>query len=122
MRNRTEGRKDGRTVGVTVLLLLCATQLRAQILDSIPAASDTIPPQDTVDETGRFLKAQEQALVQVPVLPYVGTSGPRAALSRIVLNRDSIDWAINESLGDLLMRVPGVYLWRGGWIGRPEYP
>jgi hypothetical protein len=20
------------------------------------------------------------------------------------------------------MRVPGVYLWRGGWIGRPEYP
>ncbi|HEV8125944.1 MAG TPA: TonB-dependent receptor [Gemmatimonadales bacterium] len=95
---------------------------RAQILDSIPAAGDTLPPQDTVDETGQFLKAQEQSLVRVPVLPYIGVDGPRAPLSRIVFNRDSIDWAINETLGDLLMRVPGVYLWRGGWIGRPEYP
>jgi hypothetical protein len=48
--------------------------------------------------------------------------GPRAPLARIVLSRDSIEWAINQTLGDLLMRVPGVFLWRGGWLGRPEYP
>jgi hypothetical protein len=99
--------------------MLLAVPLRAQILDTIPA--DTLA-RDTVDETARFLEAQQAALVPQPVLPRIGVDGPRAPLSRIVLNRDSIDWAINETLGDLLMRVPGVYLWRGGWVGRPEYP
>ena len=25
-----------------------------------------------------------------------------------------------QTVGDLLTQVPGVYLWRGGFIGRPE--
>ena len=92
---------------------------RAQIIDTLP--SDTLPS-DTVDQTARFLEAQKNSSVPMSVMPYVGVEGPRAPLARIVLTRDSIEWAINETLGDLLMRVPGVFLWRGGWLGRPEYP
>jgi hypothetical protein len=43
-------------------------------------------------------------------------------MSRIVLTRDSIEWAMAETVSDLLTRVPGLYLWRGGWLGRTEYP
>ncbi|MEO8201487.1 MAG: Plug domain-containing protein [Gemmatimonadota bacterium] len=115
--------KFGCTVARVALAgLLIATTGRpacAQILDTLP--SDTLPS-DTVDETARFLDAQKNNTVPMSVLPYIGLDGPRAPLSRIVLTRDSIDWAINETLGDLLQRVPGVFVWRGGWLGRPEYP
>lgn len=102
-----------------LLIAVLAAPLHAQILDTLP--SDSLPA-DTVDETARFLDAQKNSAVPMSVLPYLRVDGPRAPLSRIVLTRDSIDWAINETLADLLQRVPGVYLWRGGWIGRPEYP
>ena len=45
---------------------------------------------------------------------------PRPALTRIVFTRDSIEWGHAATLGDLLTQVPGVFLWRGGYIGRPE--
>lgn len=112
--------RPGRwSLPLVLLLLLPGHRLAAQILDTIPG--DTLPA-DTVDETARFLEAQRQSQVPMPVLPYLGVAGPRAPLSRIVLSRDSIDWSIAETLGDLLVRVPGVFLWRGGWFGRPEYP
>ena len=47
-------------------------------------------------------------------------AGPRPALTRIVFTRDSIEWGHAATVGDLLTQVPGVYLWRGGFIGRPE--
>jgi hypothetical protein len=50
----------------------------------------------------------------------LGVEGPRPALSRIVFTRDSIEWGHAATVGDLLTQVPGVYLWRGGYIGRPE--
>jgi len=100
-----------------LLLAVLASPVRAQIIDTLPG--DTTAA-DTVDETARFLEAQRNASIPMNVLPYIGVAGPRAPLSRIVISRDSIDWAINETLGDLLMRVPGVFLWRGGYIGRPE--
>jgi hypothetical protein len=46
--------------------------------------------------------------------------GPRPPLTRIVFTRDSIEWGHAATVGDLLTQVPGVYLWRGGYIGRPE--
>jgi hypothetical protein len=93
--------------------------VRAQIIDTLPR--DTLAA-DTVDETARFLEAMSDTAAPMNVLPYIGVDGPRAPLSRIVLSRDSIDWAIHQTLGDLLQRAPGVFLWRGGWLGRPEYP
>jgi hypothetical protein len=75
---------------------------------------------DTVNTTERYLKEQEQAAVRAPVLPQLGVEGPRPPLTRIVFTRDSIEWGHASTVGDLLTQVPGVYLWRGGFIGRPE--
>jgi TonB-dependent receptor-like protein len=92
--------------------------LAAQILD------DTLAPdslaEDTVDYTARFLEAQQQVGVRAPVLPLLEPPGPRPALTRTVFTRDSIEWGHAVTVGDLLSQIPGVYLWRGGFIGRPE--
>lgn len=90
----------------------------AQILD------DTLAPdslaEDTVDYTARFLEAQGQVALRVPVLAPLEPPGPRPALTRAVFTRDSIEWGHAVTVGDLLSQVPGVFLWRGGFIGRPE--
>lgn len=105
--------------GGVALLLLAAGPAAAQVpFDSLP---DSLPV-DTVNTTEKYLAAQAANLIRLPVLPYPGVEGPRPTSSRIVLERDSIEWSIAETLGDLLQRVPGVYLWRGGWFGRVEYP
>jgi len=96
-----------------------ASGLSAQIPDSLPRDS---VPQDTVDQTARFLEARALEAEDVGVFPLVGSEGVRSPGSRIVFTRDSIDWANAQTLGDLLAQVPGVFLWRGGWIGRPELP
>jgi hypothetical protein len=92
--------------------------LSAQTLDDT-LYSDSLD-QDTVDYTARFLEAQEQVGVRVPTMPVPGQAGPRPALTRIVFDRDSIEWGHASTVGDLLLQVPGVYLWRGGFVGRPE--
>ncbi|MFI5235158.1 MAG: TonB-dependent receptor [Gemmatimonadales bacterium] len=73
------------------------------------------------DQTQKLLDAQALELVRVPVAPHLGERGPAPPLTRIILDRDSIDWHNAETLGDLLQAQPGVYLWRSGWIGHPEY-
>ncbi len=108
--------------GLALALLagLLVAPLAAQIpYDSLPA--DTLV-KDTVNTTERYLKEQAANAVFLPVLPRVGVDGPRAEMSRVVFTRDSIDWAMAETVSDLLQRVPGTYLWRGGWLGRTEYP
>ena len=91
---------------------------RAQTLD------DTLAPdslaEDTVDYTARFLEAQQQVGVRTAVLPRLEPPGPRPALTRTVFSRDSIEWGHAATVGDLLTQIPGVFLWRGGFIGRPE--
>jgi len=75
---------------------------------------------DTFNTTERYLREQAQGNVKVPVLPLLGVEGPRPPLTRMVFTRDSIEWGHAATVGDLLTQVPGVYLWRGGYIGRPE--
>ncbi len=108
-----------RSAALLTLLLAGAGPLSAQVPDTLPPDSLRA---DAVDETARFLAAQEQAVVRVPVMPRLALDGPLPPMSRTVLGRDSLEWATAETLGDLLQRVPGVFLWRGGWIGRPESP
>ena len=110
----------GRLAGLMVLFTvhLLPFTLSAQTLDDT-LYTDSLA-QDTVDYTARFLEAQEQVGVRVPVMPAAGQSGPRPALTRIVFNRDSIEWGHASTVSDLLLQVPGVYLWRGGFLGRPE--
>ena len=100
------------------LSLVPGSRARAQILDDT-LVSDSLA-EDTVDYTARFLKAQEQVGQRVPVLPRLVPPGPRPALTRTVFTRDSIEWGHAATVGDLLSQVPGVFLWRGGFIGRPE--
>jgi hypothetical protein len=75
---------------------------------------------DTVNTTERYLREQALGNVRVPELPPLGVEGPRPPLTRIVFTRDSIEWGHAATVGDLLAQVPGVFLWRGGYIGRPE--
>jgi len=108
----------------TFHLLLALTCLTADLQAQVPL--DSLPPDslltDTINTTEKYLKAQANNAILLPVLPLVGEAGPLPPSSRIVLGRDSLDWALAETVGDLLQRVPGVYLWRGGWLGRTEYP
>lgn len=101
-----------------MLLSVLPAAARAQVLDDTLGA-DTLAT-DTVDYTARYLRAQEQEEVRVPVLPALTPAGPRPALTRLVFTRDSIEWMSGATVGDLLAQVPGVYLWRGGYTGRPE--
>ncbi|MDQ3224235.1 MAG: TonB-dependent receptor plug domain-containing protein, partial [Gemmatimonadota bacterium] len=93
--------------------------VRAQIAADDTTTIDTLAA-DTVSTTERFLREQPQVNVRVSVLPMLGIEGPRPPFTRIVFTRDSIEWGHAATVGDLLTRVPGVYLWRGGYIGRPE--
>ena len=95
------------------------TVLYAQIAADDTTTIDTLYS-DSVSTTERFLKEQLQVNVRVPVLPMLGVEGPRPPLTRIVFTRDSIEWGHAATVGDLLTQVPGVFLWRGGYIGRPE--
>ena len=107
-------------VALSLLTLppILGSPLRAQELE------DTLAPdslaQDTVDYTARYLEARQQEGARVPVLPLLEPPGPRPALTRMVFTRDSIEWGHAATVGDLLTQVPGVFLWRGGFIGRPE--
>lgn len=102
----------------TIHSLLLTPSLFGQIAadDSTTIESE----QDTVSTTERYLREQLQQNVRVPVLPLLDAEGPRPPLTRIVLTRDSIEWGHAATVGDLLTQVPGVFLWRGGYIGRPE--
>ncbi len=129
---RTEKREGGKGKGRTafpfplslfslwVLLLALPRALLAQI------PFDTLPPdtltKDTINTTEKYLEALKANAIRLPVLPLIGVAGPEPAMSRIVLGPDSLAWGLNETVGDVLQRVPGLYLWRGGWVGRTEYP
>ena len=104
----------------TAHYLLFTPFLPAQIAEEQQdTVSDTLET-DSVSVTERFLKEQLSVNIRVPVLPMLGIEGPRPALTRIVFTRDSIEWGHAGTVGDLLTQVPGVFLWRGGYIGRPE--
>jgi hypothetical protein len=108
-----------RLVLLLILGLVAAVRpAAAQVLDDTLATDSLLA--DTVDQTARYLRALEQEEVRVPVLPQLAPIGPRPALTRLVFTRDSIEWLSGATVGDLLAQVPGVYLWRGGYTGRPE--
>jgi hypothetical protein len=112
------------TFSVLPLTLFLPRGAAAQIIEeeedeSIAEDQDSLGT-DTVNTTERYLREQAQRNVRVPVLPLLGNEGARPALTRIVFTRDSIEWGHAATVGDLLTQVPGVYLWRGGYIGRPE--
>jgi TonB-dependent receptor-like protein len=97
-----------------------ATRLGAQVVDTTRA--DSLARADTTDYTALFLKSQQEAKRLIPVIPRIGASVLLPPRARFVIDRDSILWHGAETVSDLLTRVAGVYLLRGGWAGRPELP
>ena len=97
-----------------------ASRLGAQVVDTTRA--DSLARADTTDYTALFLKSQQEAKRLIPVIPRIGGSALLPPRTRWVIDRDSILWHGAETVSDLLTRVPGVYLLRGGWAGRPELP
>lgn len=87
-----------------------------------PPRTDTVPAVDTLDQTAEYLKALENTRRSVPIFPAMGTEGLLPPGARTVFIRDSLEWLNAETVGDLLATLPEVYLWRGGWIGRGEFP
>lgn len=90
------------------------------------------PPADSVvtdsaavadsSSTDRLLAVQGQQEVRVATMPRSVWGDLQPAGSRIVLTRDSIDWAPARTVSELIGASAPVYLWRGGWLARPELP
>jgi hypothetical protein len=77
---------------------------------------------DTTDSYTVIVRGREDAQTIVRTFPHSRSRTLLPPFARIVIPRDSIDYMNAETLGDLLATIPGVYLWRGGWTGRPELP
>ncbi len=72
--------------------------------------ADTVPPPDSLSPD--TFRAQ---------LPRLGAPpGPLPTPGRIVFDHDALWYSGALTLGELLERVPGVFLVRAGWYGRPE--
>jgi hypothetical protein len=124
---RTGGRADGRTVRLIlkplVALALCLpAALAAQVPDSVRADTTQRAPADTSDPTAILLQSQEDSKVYLRPFPKTGREQLLPVGGRIVIPRDSIDYRNAETVSDILATIEGVYLWRGGWIGRAEQP
>ena len=100
-----------------------ADSIRADSIRADSARRDSVNNRQAIT-TARYLEATSKRDTRVPPLPMLGAEGPRANGARIVFTRDSIDWSMAQTLGDLVATVPGSYLWRTGWLGttaRPNY-
>lgn len=97
-----------------------------------PAAPDTAPVAAPAggDTTGRRPGARSDSLPPPdslspdsfrPQLPPLGAPpGPLPRAGRAVFDRDALWFSGALTLGELLERIPGVFLVRAGWFGRQE--
>jgi hypothetical protein len=100
-----------------VVLMSLAIRAAAQPPDSLRA--DSLQA-DTTDFSALFLRTAEAIRIRVPVYPYLGRRDLSPRSSRLVFDRDTMEWHNAQTVSDLLTKIPGVFVWRGGWVGRPE--
>ncbi len=105
-------------------LLLLVARLGAQDQPRDTTAVDSLGVRRGADSTSteRLLAVEANKLVRLPTMERLGFGDLQPAGSRIVLTRDSIEWAPARTVGDLLAHYAPVFLWRGGWLGRAEMP
>ncbi len=113
-------RRGVPVAGLVVLCCLAGTAVEAQSPEEMAADSQRNAA-DTVNLSARYLEGQALAKIRLPVAPRLDPDGIMPSGSRIVLDKEAISWATAETVAGLLLEVPGLYLWRGGWLGRPEY-
>lgn len=107
--------------GVRGLTLLLWPLLGSAAGLSAQAPADTVR-RDTTVVPVRVIPPEEAELVRLPTMPRPDGERLLPPGSRIILPRDSLDFMNAQTVGDVLASVAGVYLWRGGWLGRPELP
>jgi len=112
--------RRGVSAGLALLGLLAAGALWGQVPGQ-PAPDSGRGAQETVDLSAKYREGEALAKIRLPVVPRLDADGVMPDGSRIVFDHAALDWATAETVGGLLLEVPGLYLWRGGWIGRPEY-
>jgi hypothetical protein len=115
----------GRLAWVAAALLVLPVRAVAQ--NPVPTPTDTVRADSLrkshdSTSTDRLLAVEANKLVRIPTLPRLGFGELEPAGSRIILTRDSIEWAPARTVGDLLAHVAPIFLWRGGWMGRSEMP
>ncbi|HEX7024976.1 MAG TPA: TonB-dependent receptor plug domain-containing protein, partial [Gemmatimonadales bacterium] len=103
--------------------LLCTAAVPALFAQVVvdTTRADTLPS-DTTDYTALVLKSQADARRLIPVPARIGAGALLPAGARLVVDRDSLLWHNAETVSDVLTKIPGVFLFRGGWAGRPELP
>ncbi len=106
-------------LAAALLLAARVPLLGAQVVDT--TRTDSLA-RDTTDYTALFLKAQQDSKRLIAVPPRIGQGALMPFGTRVIFNRDSILWHNAETVSDVLTKIPGVFLLRGGWTGRPELP
>lgn len=113
-----------RRVARAVLLLLAPGGV-------LVAQDPVLPPPDSLaadstaadsSSTERLLAVEGQQRVRMATAPRLTWNDLLPAGSRIVLTRDSLDWSVARTVAELIAAHAPTYLWRGGWLGRPELP
>lgn len=110
---------------VVVFCVLFAGTKRATAQVDTTRADSTRADSTRADSSDAYtviIRGQQDAQTYVRTFPRSGSRALLPPFARIVIPRDSIDYMNAETLGDVLSTIPGVYLWRGGWTGRPEPP
>jgi len=112
-------------------LLVRAAELAAQNPIPLPPRADTArAPGAAARDTGAAAAPRRDTIPLPdslspdsfrPQLPPLGAPpGPLPRTGRIVFDHDEFWFSGAVTLGELLERVPGVFLVRAGWFGRPE--
>jgi len=113
--------------------LVRAAELAAQNPPRLPARADTAraPGRGATGRDTAGAAAPRRDTIPLPdslspdsfrpQLPPLGAPpGPLPQAGRIVFDHDELWFSGAVTLGELLERVPGVFLVRAGWFGRPE--
>ena len=117
----------GRRLGVPIFLCVCvvgagAARAAAQdVPESPPPPIRGVPAPPRADTTGRAdTAAAEPPTYWISTYPTTTTPGPLPYGVRTVFDADSLRFIGALTLADLLIRVPGVYIARGGFYGQAE--
>lgn len=110
----------GRRLGVPTLL--CAALLGS---GPVRAAAQAVPPPprrplDTINVDTTSAADTTPPKVWLPTFPPAGAPGPLPLALRHVFTADSLRFTGALTLADLLARVPGTYVARGGFYGQAE--
>src|SRR5690606_26046351 len=103
-------------------LLLCPAVVAGQDPPPVDSLADSLAVRPDSTPTERLLAVEGRQDVRLATVPPVEWAGVQPAGSRIVLNRDAIDWSPSRTIGELVGARAPVFLWRGGWRGRREIP